>query len=150
MLELLEENAPEDSTSVIPLDESQTVLCKSIASCLAQGKTPEAISLFLDLPRERVQSLIKSELVISNLKSLAYSEDADVALKNILKGAQFDSVFTLLSLRDSATSETVRYNAATQLINLATKNESEESDDNLPADPVERLAFLETQIKKLS
>ena len=153
MLALLDADIPgqeESHTSVIPITSDQTVFYKAIASGLAQGKTPQEIAKYLDRETHEIQSLIKTEQVISELKTLAYSDDADEALENILKGAQFDSVFTLLSLRDNAKSETVRYNAATQLISLATKKPQTTEDEELPTDPVERYKFLQNKIQKLS
>ena len=115
---------------------------------MAQGMDPEKVAGFLSRPVEEVRMLFKHSIVIDELKNLAVVDGAQKALENVLAGAQLDSAFILIRLRDSAKSETIQYNSACKLIDLATKNPEADLDD-LPKDPVQRAQVLRHRIDQL-
>lgn len=153
MLELLGDDQsgslPELDSKVLELDGSQSSLFKTVASCMAQGMGTDEVAKFIEEPIDKVRVLFKHTLVIEELKHLSQSEGAQQALENVLAGAQLDSVFRLIHLRDSAASETVQYNSASKIIELAVKHPTKDLDD-LPTDPLARAQELERRIQKLT
>lgn len=157
ILDLLNEPSNKPSASslepdnkVFSINQEQHTLFKTIASCMAQGMGVEEVAKFIgEEDTSKVRNLFKHSLVLEELKNLAHSDGALQAFENVLVGAQMDSLFALIRLRDNAKSETVQYNSAVKIIDLASKNPAQDL-DNLPEDPRERAAELRRRLDKLS
>lgn len=155
MLELLGDSDSfgsqhEADKKVYEMSGEQRSLFKTVASCMAQGMGPEAVAKFIgDDDVSKVRMLFKHSMVLEELKNLSLTEGAIQAFENVLAGSQMDSLFRLIQLRDTAKSETVQYNSATKIIDLAMKNPTADLDD-LPTDAKMRAEELQRRIDKLS
>lgn len=143
-------DTPDSSFPPVPLSRLVAVL-------IAEGKGPDQISAYLNLPEDKVRFLIKSPEVSSILNNLPQIDQTRL-VESVLQSTVIDSILLLQEIRDNPeATPTNRLAAAKELLDralgrpeaISKSKPLRNSEDDLPTDPTERARFLSAQIDSL-
>lgn len=89
---------------------------RSAAALLMEGRSASEIAKVLQIPEDKVRALLKQPHTQEAIRELSKGIGGE-AVENVLKAVELDAVLQLVELMQTAESESVRFNAAKEIIN---------------------------------